>query len=87
MSIGWRVPTPLGPQYVWTSYNFYIAKEKSPKWLQCQFILDYFGRPITAAKKGYKKFVSLLVDRDYERPLKNVIGSAMLGSQAFIDFI
>ena len=45
------VETP--EQYEWTSYHFYIGKKKTPPWLQCQFILDYFGRPNQAAQKGY----------------------------------
>jgi putative transposase len=74
-------------QYEWTSYRFYIGKEKAPPWLQRQFILGYFGSPVRVAQKGYEKFVSQLVDKDYESPLKDVFGSALLGSQAFIDYI
>jgi len=79
------VQTP--EQYAWTSYPFYIGKEKAPPWLQRQFILGYFGCPIKVAQKGYEKFVSQLVDTVYESPLKDVFGSALLGRQAFIDFI
>ena len=79
------VQTP--EEYAWTSYNFYIGKDKAPPWLQRQFILDYFGRSIKVAQKGYEKFVSQIVDKDYESPLKDVLGSALLGSQAFIDYI
>ena len=74
-------------QYAWTSYPFYIGKEKAPSWLQRRFILGYFGRSIKVAQKGYEKFVSQLVDEDYQSPLEDVFGSALLGSQAFIDFI
>jgi hypothetical protein len=38
------------------------------------------------AQKGYEKFVSQLADKDYESPLKDVFGSALLGSQVFIDY-
>jgi hypothetical protein len=50
--------------------QFYIGKEKSLPGLQRQFILDYFGRPIKVAQKGYEEFVSQLVEKDYESPLK-----------------
>jgi putative transposase len=79
------VQTP--EQYAWTSYRFYIGKEKAPPWLQRRFILGYFGRSIKAAQKDYEKFVTQLVDKDYESPLKDVFGSTLLGRQAFIDFI
>ena len=28
--------------YLWSSYNFYIGKKKSPEWLHREFILGYF---------------------------------------------
>jgi putative transposase len=74
-------------QYAWTSYPFYIGKEKAAPWLQRQFILDYFGSSIKVAQKGYEKFVSQLADKDYQSPLRDVFGSTLLGSQAFIDLI
>lgn len=75
-------------QYVWSSYQFYIGKKKAPQWLQRQFILDYFGRQQIAAQKAYEKFVSqAFADKDYISPLKDVFGSALLGSQVFIDSI
>ena len=74
-------------QYAWSSYRFYIGREKAPPWLQHRFILGYFGRSIKVAQKGYEEFVAELVERDYESPLKDVFGSVLLGSQAFIDFI
>ena len=55
--------------------------------MQRRFILGYFGRSIKVAQKGYEKFVLQLVEKDYESPLKDVFGSVLLGSQAFIDFI
>jgi hypothetical protein len=79
------VPTP--EEYAWTSYRFYIGKEKAPSWLQRRFILGYFGRSTKTAQKGYEKFVTQLVDKDYESPLKDVFGSVLLGSHAFIEFI
>ena len=37
--------------------------------------------------KGYKNFVLQLVDQEYESPLKDVLGSAVLGSREFVDFV
>jgi len=73
--------------YVWSSYNFYIGKKKSPEWLRREFILGYFGNKASASQKEYRKFVQSLVGQEYDSPLKNVVGSVLLGSQDFINFI
>jgi hypothetical protein len=74
-------------QHVWSSCRFYIGREKAPPWLQQRFILGYFGRSIKVAQKGYEEFIEELVEKDYESPLKDVFGSVLLGSQAFVEFI
>ena len=73
--------------YVWSSYNFYIGKKKSPEWLRREFILGYFGSKASASQEEYRKFIQSLVGQEYDSPLKNVVGSVLLGSQDFINFI
>jgi len=73
--------------YEWSSYNQYIGKIKPEKWLVRDFVLGYFGKNYSKAQKGYKKFVERLIGKKYENPLKDVIGSVLLGSQDFIHFI
>lgn len=74
-------------QYAWSSYHFYIGKEKAPQWLHCQFILASFGRQLVVAQRAYEKFVSQVADIVYASPLEDVVGSTLLGSQTFIDSI
>ncbi|MFC1816595.1 transposase [Thermodesulfobacteriota bacterium] len=74
-------------KYEWSSYNFYIGVKKAPGWLHRDFILGYFGDKVSNAQLGYKKFVSLLIARQYDSPLKEVTASVLLGSQDFIQFI
>ena len=73
--------------YVWSSYNFYIGKKKSPKWLRREFILGYFGNKASVSQDEYRKFVHSLVGQEYDSPLRNVVGSILLGSQDFINGI
>lgn len=73
--------------YPWSSYKFYIGSENAPDWLHLDFILSYFGNNWPAAQAGYEKFVSLLVDRKYESPLKEATASVLLGRQDFIQRI
>jgi REP-associated tyrosine transposase len=79
------VETP--EEYAWSSYNFYIGKQKSPGWLHRDFILGYFGKKVPSAQKGYRKFIRALVDVEYESPLEEVTASLLLGTDGFVDYI
>jgi len=71
-------------EYKWSSYRFYIGKEKSPKWLQRNLILRYFGNKDFIAQKGYLNFVTAALNRKYENPLDEVVSSTLLGGPGFI---
>ena len=77
----------LPEDYEWSSYSSYIGRKECPDWLCMDFILGYFGKRIKASKKNYKTFVSMMINNEYESPLKDVIGSTILGTQEFVDFI
>ncbi len=74
-------------QYAWSSYQYYIGLEKSPKWMVKDFILGYFGRKISGAQRGYRAFVESLIGREYRSPLKETVSSTILGSVDFIEAI
>ena len=80
-----KVETP--EDFQWSSYGFYIGKKTSPDWLHRDFILGYFGKKKSAAQSGYRRFVEAMGGQDYQSPLEEVVGSVLLGSSAFIDFI
>ncbi len=79
------VETP--EEYEWSSYQFYIGKQKAAQWLYRDFILGYFGKSVSAAQKAYQKFVNAYVDQEYDSPLEQVVSSTLLGSADFIAFI
>lgn len=79
------VKTP--EEYEWSSYRFYIGEKKPPEWLYRDFILGYFGNKVSIAQKGYRSFVSLLVNEKYDSPLDEVVSSTLLGGPGFIAFI
>ena len=79
------VKTP--EEYEWSSYKFYIGKEKPPEWLNRNFILSYFGKKVSMAQKEYCRFVNAVVDAEYDSPLEKVIGSTLLGSPGFVTMI
>ncbi len=39
--------------YDWSSYRYYLGKDKSPKWLTKKFILKYFGGKTSRAQTAY----------------------------------
>ena len=79
------VSTP--EEYEWSSYQFYIGVQKPPEWLYRDFILGYFGGKVSIAQKGYRNFVSAMVNEKYDSPLDEVVSSTLLGSPGFITFI
>jgi putative transposase len=74
-------------EYEWTSYMFYIGRKKKPEWLNTDFILGYFGRKKSLVEKEYHQFVDRLARAEYESPLKNIVGSTLLGPPDFITYI
>ena len=79
------VETP--EKYDWSSYKFYIGKQKPPKWLYRDFILSYFGNDISNAQKIYQSFVKALTNEQDEGFLEQVVSSTLLGSAEFIALI
>lgn len=79
------VETP--EQYDWSSYKYYIGKQKPDKWIYRDFVLGYFGQKVSTAQIGYQKFVSALAHQEYDSPLDKVVSSTLLGSADFISFI
>lgn len=74
-------------EYRWSSYMAYIGKEKKPKWLRTEFILNYFGRETREAQQKYKDFVNSMIDKEHKSPLKEAVASTILGGADFVEEI
>lgn len=72
--------------YAWSSYGGYIGHGHAPEWLKREFILGFFGKSAGAATK-YQAFVEAMLGKDYESPLKQTFGTAILGTAGFIETI
>ena len=79
------VETP--EEYDWSSYKFFIGKQRSAEWLYRDFILGYFSKKVSTAQKKYQNFVDALVAQEYYSPLEEVVSSTLLGSADFIAYI
>lgn len=71
-------------QYRWSSYLDYIGTRKPPAWLERNFILGYFGKKPSIAQRNYREFVEAKLDQKYKNPLREVVGSTILGSVDFV---
>ena len=54
--------------YPWSSYPFFIGKEKIPQWLAADWLLSQFGKNLREAKKNYKAFVEGVDPGSVENP-------------------
>jgi hypothetical protein len=77
----------LPEDHQWSSYSSFIGKKSFPEWLTRDFLLAHFGKNVSTAQKGYQRFVESLLDQEYESPLNEVAGSALLGTPDFIKYI
>jgi len=77
-----------GPsEYPWSSYRYFVGKNKKPQWLTTELVLGDFGG---AGKKGYRRYREYVeggVGRGLESPFKRIIASTFLGSEEFINNI
>lgn len=74
-------------KYPWSSYQYYVGHRKAPAWLVAGFILSYFSKKVSSARKTYREFVQTFIGPEYESPLQNVVASTILGSSDFVQKI
>jgi len=77
----------LPEEYLWSSYRNYIGLSSVPDWLRLNEIFAYFGTDAVSAKSRYRAFVEDLLGAEYESPLKETFGSAVLGTESFVAMI
>ena len=79
------VKAPL--EYPWSSYRYFVGRDKKPKWLTTEFILGDFGGEGGRRFKKYREYVERGQNKELENPLKKVIASTFLGGKEFIERI
>src|SRR4030042_1692045 len=76
------VKTPS--EYSWSSYRYFIGKDKKPQWLTTELVLGDFGGGGRKGYRGYREYVERRETKELESPFKRVIASTFLGSEEFI---
>jgi len=79
------VKAPL--EYPWSSYRYFVGRDKKPEWLTTEFVLGDFGGEGGRGFKKYRDYVERRENNELDNPLKKVIASTFLGGKEFIDRI
>ena len=74
-------------QYRWSSYLSYVQGKSEQEWLCTEFILGFFNKQGTVARKQYRRLVESKEGKKAESPLRNTFASTILGGVAFINKI
>jgi hypothetical protein len=74
-------------RYAWSSYSVYVGAAKGWGWLEKGFILNQISTDGRRAQKEYEKYVKEGVTQKVEHPLEKVVGSTVLGSERFIEWV
>lgn len=74
-------------EYKWSSYKYFIGKEKDPGWLETEFILANFGNDRLEAKKRYKNFVYESIGKKDEKIEQGLYKGIILGGDEFVEEI
>jgi REP element-mobilizing transposase RayT len=79
------VKAPL--EYPWSSYRYFVGRDKRPEWLTTEFVLGDFGGEGGRGFKKYREYVERGENKEVDNPLKKVIASTFLGGKEFIERI
>ena len=74
-------------EYPWSSYLFFIGKQKMPAWLAGEWILSQFGKNLAVARKNYRDFVEGVDPWTLEDPGKSPVGGFILGGLDFVTWV
>lgn len=73
--------------YPWSSYKGYAGERTEWHWLKTEWILGQISRNDKRARKGYRKFIGEASGKAVRNPLEQVVSSAILGSEEFVDWV
>jgi len=74
-------------EYNWSSYRYYVGKDRRPEWLHLDFVLAYFGKNLNHAQNEYQKFIGEAVHSGFQNPLKDAVAFTIIGDANFVEQI
>ncbi|MBM4045446.1 MAG: hypothetical protein FJ279_10045 [Planctomycetes bacterium] len=79
------VPEP--ESYSWSSYGTYVRTGRQYEWVTTDWTLAQFGKAAAHARREYRQFVEDGLRERAEDPAKQAIGGAVLGGEAFLEWV
>jgi putative transposase len=73
--------------YQWSSYGAFIGKQKSPQFLETDWLLSTFGKSRKNARKSYQDFVEKVDAKVIDNPSELVTEGFLLGDGNFIKWV
>jgi len=70
--------------YAWSSCRYFVGSRNVPDWLEVNRILEGFGRSRRLAGRHYAAYLS---EENQANPFDDAVGSSLLGSRNFIDWV
>lgn len=74
-------------QYHWSSYQAFIGKQISPKFLETDWLLGNFGSNNKEARTNYQKFIENVDVKTIKDPSKHLEGGFILGDPDFVKWV
>ena len=74
-------------KYQWSSYCAFIGRQKTPQFLETDWLLSNFGKSKKEAKQKYKDFVEGADVKTLENPHRQVIEGFILGELDFVNWV
>jgi REP element-mobilizing transposase RayT len=73
--------------YQWSSYDAFIGQQKTPQFLNTDWLLSNFGKNRKQARQRYRDFVEKVDARVLENPSEQVSEGFLLGDSNFIKWV
>jgi hypothetical protein len=74
-------------QYPWSSYSSYCSKKNKWDWLHRGFILALVSKKLGKAIREYRNYVQRGMIEKQDDPLKKTVGSTVIGSEEFTEWV
>lgn len=73
--------------YRWSNYGAYVGEAPAPEWLVTGVVLRDTSRGVERAQGEYRRFVEAALGREVPNPFDEVVGSILLGSPGFVEWV
>lgn len=74
----------LPEEYQWSSYGYYIGKDKRHDWINKGWLLEEYGETLKISQRKYREFVEAGIENPPKYPTESIVGQALLGTKDFI---